>query len=1361
MLPKLKHSQLLVVFLCISVFAFADDRNIRFTHLTNDDGLPNNTVYTICQDYKGFIWIGTKSGLCKYNGSNISVYNYKADEKQGIPSNQVRSVFEDRKQRLWIATDKGVLLYNRDKDRFTRVGGDSLAFYSRTVYQNNDNTIYVGGGGRLYAYNENTETLNSVFVNGQEIKGTFMCITSDNQGRLWIGTMLGGVLCVDFEKATVNRYKNNKENKFSVVSDRIQSIYRDSADRIWIGTEDKGVCYYDEGQKKFIPIKGFPHVCVRAFNEDSEGNIWIGSENGLHIYYPETETLINRKRDYGDKYSLNDNAIYSIFKDKENNMLIGTYFGGINIFPNSFRQFSYYDSGATNKQLSGRVVRQIIGDKKNNLWIATEDGGFNYFDREKGTFEHFKPNDGQNSLSYYNVHSLLLDRHDNLWVGTYLGGLNKYNLKTKQFTHYTRAKYPALFVNNIFAMIEDRDGDIWVGTTNGLSILNPLTDKIIAFEPQVFRSQGIDKLMEDSEGNIWIATRAQGVFCYNKSMKDLRHFYYKTDGGGLSDNFVNYLFEDSKGNIWIGTHDGGLCKYDKKTDGFTIFTEKDRLPSNTIFSITEDDMGNLWVSTNNGLSCYNTQGNYFTNYSISEGLPNKQFNYNSVYKSPDGVLYFGTIDGMISFYPKDLQITENVAKVEFTDFKIFGKSVKAEDENSPLSKSIEGVQEIRLTSDQAKSFTFDFTVPTISHSSSIFFAIKFGADKEWSYIGSQDHATFVNLPPGEYTLMVKASFNNKWTGNEPVRFVKVIIEPPFWKSTPAYLIYTLLIIVLAVFLFLFMRNRQKEKNLILSERLEKEKMQEINTLKLNFFTNISHQLRIPLSLILAPLQSLLEKHAFDAELEPKMKLVTGNAIRMKNLVEELMLFTKVETKQEKIRVKKGNLLAFINDICVGFEVLAEKKEISYSINILSPEEDVWFAPVKVEKIIYNILSNAFKYTEEGAIDVSVGLEQIGSYNYMKFVVSDTGIGIEEDKIEKIFENYYQVNDFIKSRKTGFGIGLSLTRELVQLHKGTIDVKSELGKGSTFTVSINVSDSAFEPDEISPNNADDQFMEDYNFIPIDDLANKVEVAKVSGDEEKSDKQYSILVVEDNVELLNFYRELFSNTYAVLTAEDGEEGYEIATTKIPDIIISDVMMPKMNGYDLARKLKSKIDTCHIPLILLTAKTGEESEMEGYDCGADLFLQKPFHPTLIQKQVSNLILTKENQKKKYLKNQIQLDDIITNDRDKNLISEIENLVKRNIDNEKFSINDILKEIGIGRTLLHIKLKNIVGLSATEFINNIRLKESLKILLSGGNVSEAAYGTGFSSPNYYSRCFKKQFGISPNEYISQHRLPNVTNPD
>jgi len=1354
MLKYIKYYKLALAFVCLFLLPdLSANRNIRFIHLTNDEGLPNNTAYSVCQDYKGFIWIATKNGLCKYDGESISTYYINSDDERRVLSNQMRYVFEDDKQRLWAVSQSDVILYNRDMNRFESVlHYDTENFFIRTICSDNENNVYAAGND-LLIYDEKKCKFEPVLENEKKINKSITSLATDKEGLLWAGTLFEGMICVDTKTKKSNYYSHDSNNPYSVISNRIISLYKDSRQQLWIGTEDKGICLYDSDSKRFISFPAFPDVCVRAFAEDPEGNIWIGTEDGLYIYSPEKGTFTNYKQSYGDKYSLNDNAIYTIFRDKEDNMLLGTYFGGINIFPNSFRSFHYYNYGNSNRFLSGKVVRQIVGDEAGNLWIATEDGGLDYYNRQTDYFEYFKPDKNPNSISYYNVHSLLMDSNQNLWAGTYLGGLNKYDLKTKRFTHYSHKKYPNMIVDNVFSLIEDKEHQIWVGTTNGLTVHNQEQDRFTRFKPQRFGAKSVNHLLQDSEENIWIATRKNGLYRYSKDTGNLSNFFHTSAKNSLPDNYVNYIFEDSRKNIWIGTYEGGLCRYDKQTNSFTGYKEENGLPSNTVFGIIESNSGNLWISTNNGLSCMDVKSGAFTNYSVSEGIPNKQFNYNSVYKDPQGMLYFGTINGMIAFNPEDIETTEYTPHVEFTDFKIFGKSVTPDESESPLSKNIEEVEEIHLNSKQAQSFTLEFTVPTLSHANSTFFAIKLNTDNNWSYIGQQRHVTYANLPHGKYKIMIKAAFNNNWTGDKPAKSIIIIIDPPFWLSTAAYLIYMLAIAGVAIFLYNYLRRRQKEKNLILLERLEKERIKEVNNLKLNFFTNISHELKTPLSLILTPLQSFLNKNIFNQEIRPKMELITNNALRMNQLIDELILFIKAETKQEKIRVKKGDLLNFIGNISEGFRVLADEKEIEYLVDISPSTEEIRFAPEKVEKIVYNLLSNAFKYTGSGKIVLTAFLSHEADYVYLNLTVSDTGIGISPDEIEKIFENYYQVKDFTKGKKTGFGIGLALTRELVLLHKGSISVSSEPDKGSVFTVKLNVDSGAFSHDEISDNDADARFIEEYKYLSVKPENKETAARENTADEEISDRQYKMLIVEDNRELLNFYRELFSDVYTIIMAENGKKGLEAAKSQLPDIIISDIMMPEMTGTQLAHKLKASLDTCHIPLILLTSKTGEEAQLEGYDSGADLYIEKPFNPVLMRKQISNLLNTKENQKKLYLANKVELDDIVTNARDKKLIADIENIIMRNLSNSTFSINDILKEIGIGRTLLHVKLKSMVGLSATEFINNVRIKESVKLLLSGRNISEAAYATGFSSPGYYTHCFKKKFNVSPTEYIATLR--------
>lgn len=1323
-------------------------RNFRFTHLTNDNGLPANTVYSICQDFKGFIWIATADGLCKYDGRRVTVYEVEPEKSIRKKGGIVRQVFEDRQRRLWVITQKGVNRYCRDHDRFDFVAVDSSSNFSRVLYQDSVGTIYLGGSG-VFVYNEHTGGFEAFRAGGNEaVKAYVTAVTSDEKGRVWLGRMYGGLICADVRNGKLSRYRQHARHGNSLLSDKITSLFTDRRGKIWIGTEDKGVCRFDPLTNRFVRPAGFPPVCVRAFAEDAEGNIWIGSENGLYIYSASEERFVHYRQDYNDKYSLNDNAVYTIFRDREDNMLVGTYFGGINLFLNSFRQFLYYDYGYSDRSLSGKAVRQMIGDPDGNLWIATEDGGLNHYDRTTGLFDHLTHRPGRSSLSYHNVHSLLLDRQNQLWIGTYLGGLNRYDLKTRQFTHYTFPHNPELLSNNIFCLLQDRNGEIWIGTTNGVAVYNPGERTFRQFEKRLVGSNSINHLLEDSGGDIWIATRTHGVFRYDRSAQSLQNYTYRPDGTGISDNFVTYLFEDSRRILWMGTLGGGLCRFDPSDETFTVYTVGDGLPSNTVYAVTESRSGHLWLSTNNGLSCLDAERRFFVNYSISEGLPNKQFNYNSVYRAADGFLYFGTINGLIGFDPEALKMHRQTAQVEFTDFKIYGKSALPAANGSPLSRNIEEVHEIRLNSEQAKSFSFEFTVPTVSHSNTTSFAYKLSPDNDWNYIGNQNQLTYANLPAGEYTLHVKAAFTNNWNEQAPVRSIRISIAPPFWRSYTAYWLYFAAAVLAGMLGYVFMKRRRLEKLAVSAERLEKAKMAEINALKIGFFTTISHELRTPLSLIWVSLQSLLEKQGGSAEAKQKIKSAADHARRMSVLIDELMLFSKVETRQEKIRVKKGNLSAFLRSIAEGFQVLADEKGLEYVQEIPVTSEEVWFAPVKVEKIVYNLLSNAFKYTENGRVAVSARYEQAGVYTFLNLTVSDTGIGIASDQKDKIFENYYQVDDFVKSKKTGFGMGLALARRLVLLHKGSIGVESEPGRGSVFTVRLNVTAAAFSADEISDKNADALFLEEYKYLPAKYEAPATVAPCVPAG--SAGKPYKILFVEDQEELLSAYSGLFGDTYTVIGAGNGSDGYRLARKELPDIVISDVMMPGMDGFALAHKLKSRIETCHIPLILLTAKTEEEAQWQGYANGADLYVKKPFDPALIRQQVANLIATKENQKKLFAANKMEIYDLKADDKDKKLIADIERLIIDNLDNSRFSLDFLLKAIGMGRTLLHVKLKNIVGLSTTEFINNVRLKESLKLLAAGKNVSEAAYGTGFSSPNYYSRCFKKVFGISPNEYLS-----------
>lgn len=1323
----------------------ATEENIRFVNISNRDGLPNNTIYSLCQDYKGFIWIGTVNGLCRYDGNHI--VTYRADKANRLPNNRIRFVFEDNQYRLWISTLKGICLYNRDTDTFVPIGDGESIYNSRTIHQAADSTIYFGGGGRVCYFDEAKKAFEPLKINNKVIEGDFNAIVSDKDGFLWIGSENNGVLCIDRKRDRLTHYKHHPDKKGTLISNNIQSLYKDSQNRVWIGSQNKGLCYFDEQKDFFVPFDKVPQAYVRTISEDDHHHIWIGTEEGLYIYNRQTDKVLLKKRNKGDRYAISDNTIYSLVKDREGNMLVGTYYGGINIAPNSFYQFKYYAWGESQQLLSGGIIKQIVPEwQTDNLWIVTKDGGVNYYNRKQHTFRRSVFLDTDDRAGRSSVTALLSDKEQHLWVGSYLGDLYQYDVSSGKQTFSTKINAEPL--NTIFNILDDDNGTLWLGTKNGVVCFDKRRKTSRKFREEVLGRQWVDFLMRDSDNNIWMTTRFVGVYCYNPRTDELMHFRHIPGVESIPDNFVNYIFEDSDKQIWIGTQEGGLGRYDKRIKRFRTFTVDDHLPSNTVLSIEEDDHKNIWIATDDGLSCFNKQTGDFTNYSVSEGLPNKQFSHNSVYKDRDGEIFFGTVDGMVSFIPERLRKPMEMASVEVIGFRSLGEDIPVQDKNPVSAAYTVSNKEwtIQLENEQAKSFSIRYTIPTVSHAASIFYQMKFETEEDWNNIGTENNITFANLRAGAYTILLKASFNNQWTGNEPISRIRLIIEPPYWLSPMAYFIYFVGLSLSIWFVYKYVSNRNKQQNLLLAERLEKEKMAEINNLRLNFFTNISHQLRLPLTVIISPLKALLERQKLQPEIQKKMVSITKNAERMMGLIDELLLFTKVTTNKQKLRLTEGDILAFIYEICQEFRILAESRgSIVLKIEVPIVGDKVCFDPSIVEKVIYNLLTNAFKYTEEGIIKIKAAIVQVDSDNHLDLTVSDTGVGIAKPMLEKIFEQYYQVNDRDPGRPSGFGIGLALTRELVLLHQGNIHVESTVNEGSVFSVSLNVEKRAFAGTEVNKKKPQTGQRLDPFVIQNMDENSSVNLKRRI---ETNIGFKNILVIDDNVELLNHYYELLADRYNVFLADDGDKGYAMAVEKLPDIIISDIVMPAMDGYELARKLKSKIETCHIPIILLTAKVGTEAKSNAYASGVELYIEKPFNPQILLSQISNLINLKESLRKKYMVNQVTIADVVTDQKDKQLIERIEDYIKQHIDNDELSINDLVKEVGLSRTLLYVKLKAAVGLSATQFITMVRVKESLKMLQMDLTISEIAYRCGFSSANYYTRCFKKQFGVSPSEH-------------
>jgi len=1324
---------------------------LRFSHLTNKDGLPGNTVYSIIEDKKGYFWFGTKSGVCKYDGRTFTLYEHNSSDSISLPGNDVRYLYEDSDKTVWAATNYGLARYNRDYDQFNTIVKGLIV---RGMVEDGKGGFYMATpNGLKHMDREYNIIKDYIGTNNTNVKEDTHDILKDEKGNLWIGST-GGLFHISIDDNTVTHYKNDPNDDKSIPSNSINCLFRDSHNNLWIGTINKGLIHFDKDKKKFSVIENISNPYVHRINEDDRGKLWIGTEWGLNVYDPESGENEIYIKDLSNTQSINDNAVYSIYKDSNNNIITGTYFGGINLLLKSYQRFTLYIPELEKHSIGGGAVRQIIGAGGNDLWIATENGGLNYYNSKKNNFTRYNKNIEGKGLKTDNVHAVLEDDDGILWIGTYLGGLNCYDPKTDRFTYYMAKDYPAFNCDNIFALLQDRDGLIWIGTTHGVLHYNKVTKKFERFRKNIFENAMVDILFEDSDGNIWLGTHFWGVFKYNKQTGEFTNYSRQTTPG-LSDNYISYVYEDKDKNIWVSTHYGGINLIHKNNNNITKYGKEDGMPSNTAFSIVEDNESNLWITTNNGLARLDKDRKSFSRFTTQDGLPNNQFNYNSAYKDKSGRLYFGTINGLIRIQPDMLNTNRTNPKVDIVDMKILGKSIFPNEKGSPLFKSISETDAITLTENEAKSFSFVFSAPSLAHSTNISYEIKLNnSDKEWTSLGNQYQVTYMNIPAGEYDFMVRAALDNNWDNSE-IKTIHLTILPPFWKTWTAYVMYTIIFFGLILLAYRIISVRQKERHLVMAERLEKEKLKEVNRLKINFFTNISHELRTPLTLIVSPIFSIITQFQLPEGLKEKILSIQKNVQRMQNIVDELILLSKIETEVEKISLKEGYALRFILEIANGFKIPAESKNILFSINIPVSKQPVFFDPSKLEKIVFNLLSNAFKYTHAGGeIRISAELFNKDKAERLRIIVEDSGCGIGENELPKIFDKYYQTLN--TDETDGFGIGLNMVRQLVQLHKGIINVKSIEGKGSTFTVEICVDKNLFKEDEISQRKFDNYVMDNYAYLIPDEKEEYDEIGSTDSDSiHNTSEKPHILIVEDNHELLNFINGIFKKDYRTTLRTNGKDGLVAALEFSPDLIISDLMMPVMDGLQFCNEIKTSIETCHIPFVILTAKSGDENKLEGYGSGAEAYVEKPFNPEILLQKVKNLLRMQqrlsEKMRDKPATSFAEEPNICIYD--KELLDSIHNYVTEHID-KTLQITDIVQAIGISRTLLHTKLKKLAGLSATEYITKIRLEYSLKLIDEGRNVSEVAYMAGFTSPNYFSRCFKKEFGFSPREYLAKKNM-------
>lgn len=1323
--------------------------NIRFENSIVNAKLSSRGINHIMQDHKGFMWIATHEGLNCYDGYTMRRYLNNAGDSTSLVHDFVRYVYEDASARIWVCTEGGVCCYDPDSDRFKTYTLNGKAFTGcHVITQLSDGSVITARAGRLYEY----DLVNDEFRIINEPLGPppfpirINSLCEDANGILWMGTN-SGVRCFDIRTRKPVPLPVTGPHVAEVAGNSFYAVRKDRRSRIWIC--QYGVFVYDpqDGSTHSLAPSASRTNVLRTVEFDNQGNAWIGGENGIDIYDAELKFRRHIAHNIEDISNLNDNAVYTICKDRSGNMWVGTYFGGVNVMYIHTANFSVYPVGNSRKHLSGKAVREIIENDDHSLWIATEDGGLNYFDRHTRNFRHFDDRSDAIPVSYHNVHCLLKEDDRYLWIGSFSGGITRYDLRTKQ-TVYLKCERGEIEATDIFAFMKDRDGDIWIGTSDGLFVNRKGTgNRIENIRKQFISTRFIHCLACDHNGILWIGTRNNGIFRYDKYTDKLEEIPNQTS----SQMFVTTLLVDKLGNVWAGTNNGGLRFFDHESGETVTYTTTDGLPSNSIKSIVQDNYGYLWLGTSSGLSCFDPDNMQFINYTVADGLPDHTFNYNSAFMASNGELFFGTTNGMISFFPHTFYEVRDPLNVEITDFRIHGQRTQTNPEYATLWNAVSSRSAVTLTNRQASSFSFTYTAVNFSHAANIHYAVKMSeADSEWHDVENQHQVFFSNLRPGKYTLGIKASYNGSTWDEEGARYLDIEIRPPFYLSSWAYAVYFLLVLLGGGMTYAIIRARIKMNERINTERMAKMQAEEMSLQKMHFFANISHDLKTPLTLIVGPLQKIVEEKSTDKRLREKLGVVLKNTQRMRSLLDKLLLLSKIEMGYARVCVQQGDVLNFIDNICDIFRIFASDNGINFIVNIDYRHKDVWFSVSNIERIVYNLLSNAFKFTPPGGV-IRVRAELLKNddgQDMLTVTVKDNGVGIPPEQQEKIFNNYYSS---AKSETAGTGIGLALTKSLVLLHHGTITLRSAVGKGSVFRIRLNVSREAYAQEQISNIRIESETALREKLIQEDN--EYLQQARIEIQEQEG-RRFHILIVEDNRELRDFVRQIFERNFDISMASNGKEGYETAMQMLPDLIISDVMMPEMDGFEMTRQLKSNLMTSHIPIVLLTAKTQENDKIEGFETGADAYIAKPFNNTRLELQVRNLLNTRQNNMLRFKHNpQTDVRSLAKNPHDEKFMERLVELIMSNLDNDKFSIKDITDSLSISRSFLHIKLKNLADLSATEFIRTIRMKEARKKLLSGMNVSETSFAVGISDPNYFSKCFKKQFGQTPTEFLRSVR--------
>ena len=1218
----------LVAFFCINPI-FSQNKTVTFNHLSAQNGLSQNGVMAIFKDSKGYMWFGTRDGLNRYDGYDFKVFKHDDLDANSISNNFITKITEDGNGRLWIGTKNGLNSFNRANEKFTVYKNDSTI--NNSISNNDILSILCDSNGGLWVGTENGLNLmvknatsfkrfHNIFHNQNSLSGNHIyAIYEDSKNNIWIGTKFGGLNKFIKNSNQFIRYKHDPTNSKSISSNFIGTIVESKDGKLWIGTIDNGISILNK-DGAFSHIKhleasdnSLSNDIIWALDFDEHSNLWIATYDGLNYYNTETHKFEVYKNTTGNSRSISHNSIRSLLLDDDGFLWAGTYFGGLNLLNLNSKQFTHFKHNPIQKNsLSNNIVGAMVEDEKGNIWIGTEGGGLNYFDYLNQSFSRIDAFHGK-ELNCKTIKSLLVDKNQNLWIGTHLNGLKFLNFKTGTIQEYYHEKdnQNSLSDNSIISLIEDQSGRIWIGSESGLNTFDPKTLRINRVQLQK-NDSSIMTLFEDSLDNIWVGTKQNGLLLVEQGT--IKHYFHDPkNSNSISHNSIYTIFEDSKNQLWIGTYGGGLNLMNRTNDTFIKYRVRDGLVNDIVYNIEEDLQNNLWISTPSGISKFEQASKTFKNYTPNNGLPIEEFNENPSLNHSKGKIFFGGLDGFISFNPENIHVSSFTPDINLSELKLLNKIITPNDKSRLLKKPLNETNQITFSHDQS-IFSIDYIALNYDQLGQNQYAYMLeGLETDWNYVGYKRSATYTNLDAGTYTFKLKSA-NTDGIWNQNIVTLNIVKLPPYWKTTWAYILYAIIAIILFLVIRKYFLIKLHLENNLKLEKLEKQQLEDLTKLKLKFFTNISHDFRTPLTLIHGPLQELIRKFKTH-EANSHLLLIKKNVGLMLRLVNQLMDFRKLQTSTLSLLLVKESLVPFIKEIIFSFQELAKTNDIKFSFTTSIPNKKILFDKDKIEKILYNLLSNAFKYTPLGG-EITIKIQDKYGQSkedtdYIEIIIRNTGPGIEKENLKNIFDRFFQGYDQIEHPQKGSGIGLSLVKNLVEIHKGYIKVQSEPDKHTEFFVGIPMDDIYTDDEKL--------FLEpQWELEKNEDSFNSRVIQKNS----KEKKKHSILVVEDNYDLKKFLVQTLSPLYDVFAAENGEIGLSMVKDHRPDIIISDIMMPKMSGLELCKTLKADSKTSHIPIILLTARTALSIELDGYNTGANDFISKPFNIDILKSKIHNLI-------------------------------------------------------------------------------------------------------------------------------------------